>query len=471
MADNPGIAQIVDNIFVRLEESLVHSQEEKNQADIEKIINDCFNTEFEKFTDGIQNNQLYLKLSEHFHPDRFKTSHVDLFNYLNAKQLAYALQKALYQYKNITDFNTLVSDPLNGGVNLSISIMERFRDMGIEYKRYNQPIRALVNIISKLIAMVIFVGVFVLFLPLILASRVFFILIDNLNDWLINLVTRQQYAIATDDYINDSETKIEIKNQLILVLRDDMKEINPELTDAEFMNQLHQQKLDEKRLKLGTEQVSEEQLAKFNREITKELIGTVIPIIGFTKLTLVAKAIYHSVTRPLPNGAGNVLLSLTSRPLQIFAGIALLGFNSLVELSRFSIGSTSVGVFAIAALLKIASLALLNAPLYALDAYRYGREALRKCGMSDSKNTAQPAQQSKGSSSHTFLLTQLGEKRDSAGVELTDNAIYSCGNGRGIFAEIDKSSGAAVIISDENEDECVFDENSSLKASPGEAFI
>lgn len=94
-------------------------------------------------------------------------------------------------------------------------------------------------------------------------------------------------------------------------------------------------------------------------------------ISGFTKISLIFKSIIHAIAQPLPQSTFNKMIAiLIVKPLQVFLAPVILITAITIELVRFASMAALFSVIAVLMLVKVASLAVLNLPLYTIDALK-----------------------------------------------------------------------------------------------------
>lgn len=206
--------------------------------------------------------------------------------------------------------------------------------------------------------------------------------IVRIEKFLVNIITGNQFNIEFEQYKNANLDKA-IKDFIDEIkLRSKFK--NPQLAqeienlnDDELMQQIEEEMF---KKKYPDGSIHEE---AFRNEIKNELnkkIRNKIQVTGFKLLSLIFKSFLHGVTKPLPEGLFNKITTIfLVKPLQVLTAPLLLIVASAMELVRTLHEVLILGVIFAPVAIKVATLIVLNAPLYALDALRFVANGIKSC--------------------------------------------------------------------------------------------
>jgi len=375
------IDEIVNDTITNLKSKLLKRKRPTADEAIQ-ILKVSLDAAFAQVNEENQNN-LYKKLSLQFHADKLRRAQPDLHAYLVSVDLIDAPQKMLNERKpqpaNV--FNEIASDPLSGTKKAARNFYNKFKPMFFEYKRYIQPFRFLANLTSWLINIALILSAIALFIPVTLIVLTA-VIVKSLNSFLINTITNKQYTQEIENYTIGDEVKFAKAKELYLLLQqqklifknahkpevvEQFKNLNAEeimkLVKEETRNQLINKGV------MLSELSQEEQDIYIEKQIKKDILS-IIQVTPAQSFVLHARAFYHAITKPLPQGFFNKLASIVARPLRILAAPIFLTVSALSLVINYVNVALILLNLAVPALLKFATLLLLNAPLYALDAVR-----------------------------------------------------------------------------------------------------
>ncbi|PWY54990.1 hypothetical protein DGG96_14415 [Legionella qingyii] len=283
---------------------------------------------------------LFKKLALVFHPDKIEQSQPKLHERLKKHNITDEIFKIISnRYKEDNLLGNFEADPFEAGEALWKKINELFLYHFLLYQRYYQPFRSLANTASWIIN----IGLILAEVSLIITGFLILkltSLADGINNWLFNLFAGEQFAKEIENY------------------------------------------------KRNTEQT---------RTNDENYPGV------FTKMQLQAKAIVKSIISPLPEGFFNKLGAIfITRPLTVLLVPVFLIVSPAAKLVII----TDVLLFLAASFtllgIKLATLAIINAPIYGLDLIRLGVSELKAYFQKE-----KPVQEKEPNSSSRLLIGYL----------------------------------------------------------------
>ncbi|WP_419419216.1 hypothetical protein ACNVED_11820 [Legionella sp. D16C41] len=358
---------------------------------------------------GDEKKQFYKRLSISLHPDKIETNEKELYSLLNAKKIVdepFKILNTHYNKKNIV--NEIADDPVDNTLNLIVKLLDQASYHLKLYRRYYQPIKALVFIASWLINITLAVAVIGLLAMAVIVANAISTLdkiqevlrdivlggdLKNLTAHLVRepirfkIAEENYYTKLKDEFIKNLEKSINhakepaqaevYKKQL-----QEIKQMSVEDYKRYYINELA------KKLGKSPKAIEEEQRINIEKASYKQHLT------GFNKLTTIATVFKNKVFGPLPAGVINKLFSIfIARPIVALLAPIVLAATAAIEVAKnlnaiFVLG----GIVALAGL-KVATLIILNAPLYLLDTARI-------IGNKFSKETNKPTHNNKPSAAN-----------------------------------------------------------------------
>lgn len=391
------IEEIVQETIDNLNQKLGNATD-LNEEKATAIIKECFDTAFSQISSDEERNTLYKKLSLVLHSDKFKILEKVQKSYaiLNQLKIADLPFTELKKYQQPGFFSKIASNPVEGTLSLILFLGEKLARMSGEYKRYPEPIRTMVNIISWNINIVLIASLIAL---AVLSGIIFLVttIVDTIQRYLINILSSNQYVIefsikyntGLERLTNDPVLFAQAKRTLLEQVKISAKKAghnvenmgSVELEDLylrELLNQKTQNHLDTKGYTLtdaDLEKYKKEAKDEFNnliKKIADETATKTANVTGFAHLAVICKAMFTAIAKPLPETIGGKLAAIfIIKPLQVLATPFVLIGTVTVELARWGNTLLIIGGIGAAAAIKVGSLVVLNLPLYLLDAVRF----------------------------------------------------------------------------------------------------
>ena len=406
------INTLVDETIERLKKSLLQPVMSKNKA-LQKI-HSCLEASFAKI-DVDKQSLLFRKLSVQLHPDRMFNLQPELYQYLLSIDLVDEPQKHLAllkdQFKEPNPFENIdvSTAPYNGLRTILNYLFIKGQAMLDAYQRYVDPFRTTIWGISWVINIVLITFAIVM-APPILALSFLNWGISKLEPIWLNFITNNEYdrEIATY-YKNNPEAYSQAKKNYLDNQRKTIIENNP-------------------RLEADINEMDDEEECKKNIRIEIDSsIKSEQTMHGPTKITLVAQALYHAIVKPLPEGILAKLASiLFVRTLLVISTPLVIAASAAIELSKYLTTALVYVAFSLLVAIKAASLLILNAPLYALDAFHYVVNGLASC-FSDSEQDLYEPERSKSPATILDVLRPNSSQSEplSAQSASLEEAIYN----------------------------------------------
>ena len=431
------INTLVDETIERLKKSLLQPVMSKNKA-LQKI-HSCLEASFAKI-DVDKQSLLFRKLSVQLHPDRMFNLQPELYQYLLSIDLVDEPQKHLAllkdQFKEPNPFENIdvSTAPYNGLRTILNYLFIKGQAMLDAYQRYVDPFRTTIWGISWVINIVLITFAIVM-APPILALSFLNWGISKLEPIWLNFITNNEYdrEIATY-YKNNPEAYSQAKKNYLDNQRKTIIENNPrleadinEMDDEAFMRFFEASLFKEKQANNNLAEDEEEECKKNIRIEIDSSIKSEQTMHGPTKITLVAQALYHAIVKPLPEGILAKLASiLFVRTLLVISTPLVIAASAAIELSKYLTTALVYVAFSLLVAIKAASLLILNAPLYALDAFHYVVNGLASC-FSDSEQDLYEPERSKSPATILDVLRPNSSQSEplSAQSASLEEAIYN----------------------------------------------
>ena len=390
------VTETMDDIKEKIKN--VTSEEEANE-----VIKACLNTAFTQ-VDESDRQKLFKKLSLQLHSDKLH-KHRELHEKLTTFGAVDAPQKLLNEYKQpgffhafaeafteaTEDFNNVAADPVQGTKNFLYSLFDKLTKMLFEYKRYPAPINYLVNIVSWMINIALVVGVIAAAIVIGIAS-IANAIVDSIKNNLANLITNDQYTSEIETFKNSPVQFAKARKSYVNSVRLISKFLKPEdaaeidamsddqIIDAIVQNEYITKLMTRQMLGIPTSEEDQAHLLLEAQENVNNKIKQKIQPHGWNKVVLMAKAFGHAIASPLSGGVFNkIALVLFVKPVQVLLIAPFIAATIAIELVRYVNTVLIITAITAAVLAKVISLALLNLPLYFVDAVRFIARNIRGC--------------------------------------------------------------------------------------------
>lgn len=351
---------------------------------------------------------LYKALSVLLHPDKqFSAIDPRLNSYLEKEELDLTGEpfKILNRINQKHLFKNAAKNPKDGFSSFIEYFEHLMTPMEESLNRYYQPFRFLAKasygVLSIFIGAAAFMGIIGFFLSTIVLE-----ISKKLINFTLNLLTNNQYNIELNNYLDPHFEEYKVlflKNYRIQAIEQCRAQQNEEeaeriqvMSDEDLYTRIINAEVEARLQELFKQNISpfasnkEALEMQIRQELTnslmneindnyKQLIKNNVFINDFTRLKLISLALYRAITKPLDEVEGNKFISVILRPLQIAASPLILGATTLIGVvGAITVGLviTEVGLSFIA---KVAALALLNSPLYALDLGHYTAKQIKGC--------------------------------------------------------------------------------------------
>ncbi|KTC91220.1 hypothetical protein OQJ18_13730 [Fluoribacter dumoffii] len=405
----------LEKIVTDLIQAITAELEDKTQDNTSALnkIKNHVNKAFSSVEKG-EEKKLYIRLSLHLHPDKLRQAQPKMYELLmtrNAleKEVSPGVEKVKLQdeiFKIISAgkeesdlLKNLESDPLKTAQYVWDKFSASFNYHFNLSERYYWPFKSIVNAASWAINVALILtaaGVFV-------GGIVIYALISmvgQINNSLCNLFTGGQFAKTIDDYKKEPARFSKAEEQFLATVKNDfLIELQEQLRDAptdkkeeisEFIEKIQKMSPGEMKeyyllektnkeidnnasLKSDFERIKEKKRGEFEAAVRNQ-----ISIDDLTLFKLQASAIKRSITAPLPAGFFNKIGSLfIVRPLTFLLAPVFLTITSAVSLVQQA--DLLLGIASMFLLLgvKLASVALLNSPIYGLDLAKWAANHLK----------------------------------------------------------------------------------------------
>jgi hypothetical protein len=335
---------------------------------------------------------LYRALAVKLHPDKIRGNYPEFTEHLDRLNIIDGPFKILNRLNGKNLLNDVKKDPVKGGVSLFEYILLSISPMKERLDRYYQPLKFLANSVYWTLIALIVVAAVAGVIGLVM-SEIVVSIANSLINLALKLTVNDQYNKEVQNYLEsnfDEHKKAYLKTvrvTTVTVIRlvsgqETEAERIENMSDEELYELIVTQKLQEalQTSFRGVDEATENELKKQIDELIKQDIIKSVDIGGFTKLRLTALSLYKSITKPFDEDNSNILLSLLLfRPLKVVISPFILGAVVTVELACYALTATVLAGVGVSALALTASLAVLNIPLFALDACRYAARKIYDC--------------------------------------------------------------------------------------------
>ncbi|MDI9818870.1 MULTISPECIES: hypothetical protein [unclassified Legionella] len=374
------IEEIVKNTDKNMREELLSGRDTHQKDDVQAIIKKHIDAAFETVEEK-DKKTLYKKLSILFHPDKLQNDPKGLYEILKKHDMVNEPFRIISAHNEKANaLNEIASDPIRG----TTALVKKLYDMSYVhltyYKRYYQPFRALANITSWIINIpLILTGVVILIGASVTHGVITFI--NMIHDFSLNLLTGgklkqtiadernshpEQYEKAHDQYFEGIRQTMIL--QIELMNEEDLEKEQLE----QKINQLNDMSLDQFRNFFIAQQVLLEGGTCSFESFEEEHKAAILKQIQINKLKMVATVLFRSIFDPLPEGFFSAAFSLLiARPLTLLLSPVFLLATSAIEAAKKLNGIFILATIGVLAGIKLATLAIVNAPLYLLDLTRF----------------------------------------------------------------------------------------------------
>lgn len=337
---------------------------------------------------------LYKALAVKLHPDKIRGNYPEFTEHLDRLNIIDGPFKILNRLNGKNLLNDVKKDPVKGGLSLFEYILLSISPMKERLDRYYQPLKFLANSVYWTLIALIVVAAVAGVIGLVMSGIVVSIA-NSLINLALKLTVNDQYNKEVQNYLEsnfDEHKKAYLKTTRVAAVtvirlvsgQETEAERIENMSDEELYELIVTQKLQEALQTsfrgVDVDEATENELKKQIDELIKQDIIKSVDIGGFTKLRLTALSLYKSITKPFDEDNSNILLSLLLfRPLKVVISPFILGAVVTVELARYALTATVLAGVGVSALALTASLAVLNIPLFALDACRYAARKIYDC--------------------------------------------------------------------------------------------
>ena len=401
-------AQLVQETIQALHTQLIEqTSNTHSDTEITATITSCFKAAFTQ--KDINKRALYFKLSAEVHPDKLPQRHPALYAYLKRHNLVKQLQQSLniYNGQDNNIIGEIYNNPVEGSQRYLNLLLSTFKSIFDTTKRYPEPIRSLINVLSISINVILVSAGIGLLLPIGLAIVALMLVEDTLLRF-IKPAIKGQYGQRYEQYCNDPESLEHATKKFINVLRGYDKGANVgKAGAAEQLDAMN----DEAYLATARENAAQTMgESKADAAIKKGIRGFMQPS-NYVKLKWLVQSFYTVLTAPLPASLVPKLAAiLLIRPLTfLLASVFLPVIATLQALQLANVGLLVAGISALVCI-KVAPFLLINTPFYIFDALN------KRQGRSTEQTVAnQSATATETSSYNSMMLTlEDGVKADNA---------------------------------------------------------
>lgn len=345
----------------------------RTSADITAIIKACFKTAFTQ--KDIDKKALYRKLSAEVHPDKLLERHPTLHTYLAHFNLVSELQQSLNVYNNKNDniMSDVFNHPVKGSQRLLTYLLEKFNPIFTASQRYIEPFKTIGNVISSLINIALAVPIIVFLFVIVVVNTAIALPIKILSSFL-SFMLKKQLGPLYEAHMNDDEVKACATKNYLSQVRMASKMAQPDAAqtidalDDEAYMALVKAELTQMEIQNGADEAQAEVLAKTT--IDQKIYALSKPS-NSLEVTWFAQALYTTLTPPLPEAIIDRIAAIVLiRPLKFLLGITFLPAIATLEALRVINGGLLAAAIGLAILSKVASLVIINTPLYIYDAVR-----------------------------------------------------------------------------------------------------
>ena len=383
------IPELVNDVMAQLDALILKApadKQPKTPEAVTKIAKGVLSNAFDGLTEA-EKKDLYKKLSLKLHPDKFPKSNPELYEYLCGIHAQAEIFKELnnYQTKNNAPnaFEEVAQDPLQGGRKVFVNLQKQLDKFFNAYKRYPQPLRAIVRGTQWLVNIVLATGVIAGGLILLGVYWGLMKPVTKLTKALTNGITGSGYEQERIKYLYTPAGFEFAKSVFMRGARTLLSMQKPELA-TQFMEMTNEQLyqilvlISFKQKAASHEVLTEEQEKALRAEARAELDAKILNGAVKAKMApnhmeplLLARALGHAIAKPLPKGVGKQILEiLVIRPLITLATPFILLASATMHLLNYTAVALAFTAGAVVVALKLATGALLNLPLYVVDAGR-----------------------------------------------------------------------------------------------------
>ena len=375
------VAQLVEETIKNLKTKLTNEKPgTKEKAN--EIIKECLETAFSEVAED-DHKTLYKKLALQFHPDRMKDNQKEIFAILEALEIADAPMKELgnYQEKKANLFEDVAANPYTGTKNVLLYLWEKLAEMFNAYERYPQPLRLMVEILHWTVTIVLLAAL--IGAAITLAGIYYGIIwpVIELEKLFVNLVTDSRFdeemKADPEDYANARKIFLDTYRAMFKLMDPLQEDRINAMNDEEFYNTLltsfYQKKLQDRYPNGNQTKAEEDRLyAETKAELEESIKSSISGPTGFGKLAAQARALGNAIASPLPDEAGAAAVQVMFvKPLQVLITPIVLIASLLIETARYLYTATIFIAIGAALALKLASVVILNLPLYTADGIEY----------------------------------------------------------------------------------------------------
>lgn len=402
---------------------------EKTLVRIKEIIDHAFQQ-----TEESNHKALYQALYLKLHTDKFKIKYPEVANYFEQLGILDELSKELQTHKEKVDvFSQLGSNPIGSLTAIYQYLQDVLSELLFAYQRYPEPISTFVNVISWIINIALIGAAVVLAVPVGLLLGLVYgvnllsdLIIQSLSEGRyqeeLNLVIADEMIAAKEEFVIQSiEASIAVIEQMEVPNKEEqLKELRAintfEQLMVRFANttlQLNGIPLTPDRLAAETQQQTEAVEAQLAAELAPRYHRRVL---------LNLRAMGNAIAQPLPDGSfGDKTKSVFTKIGQVLSLPFVFIGTCVTELANITTSALTIGSIALLAAIKVASLAILNAPLYIYEGIEYLINKPQESCADESSDEAQNDAQFGAGSSAKLAGLGKGSNPDNANNANVDN--------------------------------------------------
>lgn len=372
--------ELVKSTLIALTSELKEKQN-LTVVSMESVIQRHLQQAFDSVEDAENKRKLFRAFSLQVHTDWIQSKQPELFRLLSPNHAV--LQQSLNKFneQNVSEqfmqaANTVSVKPIDGLNKIFILINNSIFSLH-NHHRYFKPVNFMAYGLSKITDYIFILGLIAEIPLLIIWGGIK--LADFIQEGLLNILTNGHWNNVKNEYkidhFDEAESRwLQHEREITYLGFEQMlaKERSKPNPDPEVINAYS--KAIEDLLQLDDEAYKAayiENLGENGEDVYDVLVNLFTPVNNFNKLTLIMQAFYQSITKPLPERTGAIILSLMLRTLRIVLFLPFLLINTGIELAKDITLGLMIAVPVVTGILRTIVPLILNIPLFMLDGARF----------------------------------------------------------------------------------------------------